>query len=574
MGDGFKAPTNKDINDTSGRSSDELATNIADKTLDILRDIAISNDMVIITRPVNKVAFAHMQAGAAGKNMFVHGKSAPDNTIAQGLIPMQSSISKAGKNDNVDKIKTYNAENAHSIDYSTEKFQEIEEKLKAVVEQRIIEGKPALDSNELLKEAKIPREALDPLVAKVPLLDKDGNNIYIFEDDKGRAGRDPETREPIYAIKIGEKYQRINLNHEVIDPNLTIPDGFKEVAVEVIGKPEIEITADGSLKFTKVNPVTADIDILAYGARTNLQEFDKITDHSQIVRQEKSAKILESNIELTDSIRQSLIQHEVDKVLDTIPANIREQEGFSKLINDLKNIEVIRENLRGMGEGSDIAMALTGHMREEFRSKVEISHGAEQFNIHFTQPMDSEWVVVDNKGKVNVIKGEKELLATFNKFTEEGLSIPPNPNWGWKLNGSKYEIDPVLKKISKECDNIRLQYSGASKEQREEIKTILDLQTSVGIESIKSPGNDKAIKESKKELKHKMSEYNKKYLQPEQKPNLVEKIHNMLSKISIPKGMKNVLDKIKDSLSNYRSNTSSHGVKEIPHKHNKIDVQR
>jgi len=268
-------------------------------------------------------------------------------------------------------------------EYTQKRIKEIEKKLKKIAQQE-----QGLNSSKLLNKAQIPPEAFDPLVANVSLLDKNGNQIYIFEDSKARALRDDKGN-PIYGIQVKGKFQLIDINHEVTDSNPTIPEAFKPVAVEVIGKPEIEIGRDGSLKITKVNPITADIDILAYGAKINLQEFDKITTHSKIVQKEKERAIKDYSKTLpfyfrglTLDLKQTLAQSEIDKV--DVPSYLKTDKNFLKLQSKLKTIEVLRENLRGMGEGSDAAMAITGHMRDEFKEKVEISHGAEQFNIHFT----------------------------------------------------------------------------------------------------------------------------------------------------------------------------------------------
>ncbi len=518
--DGFKAPTNDEINSTEGRSKDEVATNISDKTLEVLRDVATSNDMVIITRPVNSVAFSHMKAGAVGKNMFVHGKSAASGTIAQGLIPVQSCISKAGADDNVDKIKTYNSENAHSIETSQHKFKEIEDKLKTLVETRKEKDLPKLDHQGLLKEAGIPAEAFDPLVSKVNLLDKNGNQLYIFEDDKGRALRDKD-RNYVYAIKQDEKFKLVDINHNIINHDPEIPiTKFKPKEIEVIGKPEIEIDDNGSLKIKKVLPITADIDVLAYGARVNLQEFDKIRSHSAILKDEKTKIIEASGLNLPDNVKDLLTNKEIDKALSKetdlvskLPQDVAKGKEFQKLTSDLRDIELQREHLRGMGDGSDVALAITGHMRAEFRDKVEISHGSEQFNIHFTQPMDKEWVVIGNTGKVEVVKGEEELIKTFNKFKEQGLSMPPNPNWGWKLENGQYGIDKDLRKIHDKAGDLTLKLSGAGESQKQEIHGILDLKTKLGIESITEPRNDKLISTMKKDLSSKVEKYNDKYFE-------------------------------------------------------------
>ena len=177
----FQAPTNKEIQNTQNRSKNEIDTSITDQTLDILSDIAKSNNILIITRPVNSMAFVHMKAGAVGKNMFVHGKSASPGTIVQGLIPMQSSISKAGDQDDVNKIKKFSNENKHSIENSERLFKELESKLETAALALAKEDNKNPSREQILERATLSEAAFDPLVSKVALLDKNGNQLYIFE---------------------------------------------------------------------------------------------------------------------------------------------------------------------------------------------------------------------------------------------------------------------------------------------------------------------------------------------------------------------------------------------------------
>ena len=522
----FKAPTSREIDNNEGRSADEISTNIADATLDVLRDITRSNQMTMILRPVNRLAFSYIKRGGVGKNMFVHGKSALPGTIAQGLIPMQSSISKAGKDDDSDNIRSYNKENKHSIENSQSVFKTIEVKLKAIALGRKKQQLPELNSTPLLEEANIAPEDFDPLVSKLDLLDKHGNQLYIFENSQGIALRDDE-KNYVYAIKEGDVFKRVDTNHEIIDNNLEVQSGFVPQKVMVLGKPKIEISIDGSIREVGVSPITADIDVLAYGTAINLNEFDKITNHYKILKIEKENSIESSGLNISSDVVKILSEGEIDKILAKKDPLIEELSranpaNFLKLADDLKKIEVLRENLRGMGDGSDVAMALTGHMRSEFSNKTEISHGAEQFNIHFTQPMDKEWVVIDELGKVSVIEGEENLLNTFNKSVSKGLSMPPNPNWGWKWQPNKntYAIDPELKSLYKKSGNLRVFLSGSDDVQKQKIKDILSMQTQLGIESIADKPNIGKVNEMKGTLRIKINQYNKDYLEISDKRNL------------------------------------------------------
>jgi len=102
--------------------------------------------------------------------------------------------------------------------------------------------------------------------------------------------------------------------------------------------------------------------------------------------------------------------------------------------------------------------------------------------------------------------------------------MPPNPNWGWKLNNGQYEIDPELHKASKDCDNIRLQTSNAGDQQKKEIKEILDLQTKTGIAAITDPINEEVLSKNKQEFLEKIENYSKKYSQPEHTQELQKKV--------------------------------------------------
>lgn len=498
---GFKILTQEQIKQEHDyRSSSEKEFNISDSTIAKLRNIAQSNEIVIITRPVNSTALTLMKQDAVGKNMFVHGKSAAEDSLAEGLITVNAGSSKAGKDDNENKIKAYNAENRASLKRSQEllelvqarlqevaprrrsrlqkdlenldkksEFTEQEVKYKAAIEKELKEG-PQPD--QLLQEAKIPAEYFDQMVFAAPVLDKKGNQIYVFEDEFEVVKK--EDKQQIHAIEEGGKTYFIDKNHNHNATPQEVPDGYKKIPLQVIGKPEITIGRDGSLNIGKVRPITADIDVLAYGAKVNLQEFDKMPSYHEVVAGEKQ-KLLNSST--------------------------------SYSAEKFKDIEVQMEHLKGMGSAPEFVTAITGAMRGEFKDSVEISHNSEQFNIGFTQALDEKWVLIDNKGKVSTISGEKELLETFSRFKAEGLSMPPNPNWGWELREGRYEKNKNLVEISASCQQLCLKmytlkedHAKATESEKEKIgenikfiADILKLQTETGLMAITEPRDRKKL---------------------------------------------------------------------------------
>jgi len=524
----FKAPTNDDISNTENRSADEIATNITDNALNAMRDIAISNDMLIITRPVNSIAFVHMSAGAVGKNMFVHGKSASAGTIAQGLIPMQSSISKAGDFDNVNKIHAYNKENIHSIENSSKVFEEIEGKLKVAAANLMNDGMNEPTPSEILKKASLGMEAFDPLVSKVSLFDKNGNQLYIFEDNEGKALRKKNTRAHIYGIQQDGAFKLVDNNHEIIDHNPSIPAGFTEKKVEVLGKPDITITKEGLLQINEILPITADIDMLSYGVKAEAGKFGsrsyaldlatekkKLLDESKIALPDSVLNVLLVNKTVAEEVLSGYVPESVDQSLtnETVinyiqSLNPEQEQNFNNLISKFRNAEMRLEHLKGMGEGSELSIGITGHLRDEFKGQMEVSHGPEQFNIYFTQPLDSEWVSIDNKGEVKVIKGEEELLQVFSKAKQDGFNMPPNPNWGWKLENSEYKVDKELRDMHQEAGELNIKLSKANEEEKKQIYDIIESKVALGIASIDEQQDHKIINEKKKELDNKIQTYN------------------------------------------------------------------
>ena len=524
----FQAPTNKEIQNTQNRSKNEIDTSITDQTLDILSDIAKSNNILIITRPVNSMAFVHMKAGAVGKNMFVHGKSASPGTIVQGLIPMQSSISKAGDQDDVNKIKKFSNENKHSIENSERLFKELESKLETAALALAKEDNKNPSREQILERATLSEAAFDPLVSKVALLDKNGNQLYIFEDEKGRALKEKETRAHVYAIKDGDRFRFVNNDHEIIDQNPKIPDNFKPQTVEVMGKPDIEITNDGKIKINKILPITADIDMLSYGTKVEAEKFAPRSYASDLYN-EKSQLIKASNVNLPanitnmilvkksiaeeiftnyspEPIEKTLQKSEVQQYLNSLD-DVKLQQ-VNGLMNKLKDAEKRLEHLRGMGEGSSLSLSVTGHLREAFKGQMEVSHGPEQFNIYFTQPLDSEWVSINNQGKISVIKGEEELRKVFSQAVTNGFNMPPNPNWGWRFENGEYKADNELRNIIAEAGRLTSALNKSTDEQKAQIYNIIDLSINLGLAAVSTDTEyAKKINDMKSEITSEMDNY-------------------------------------------------------------------
>lgn len=571
---GFKILTQQEIKqEHDSRSSKEKEFNISDSTIAKLQNIAQSNEIVIITRPVNSTALTLMKQDAVGKNMFVHGKSAAEDSLAEGLITVNAGSSKAGKSDDIDKIKAYNAENRESLDRSGELFELVQAKLREVAPlrrsrlQRELEAlnkkseltekeaknkaeiekelKDGPTPDKLLQEAKIPAEYFDQMVFAAPVLDKKGHQIYVFQDDFGRVKK--EDKQQVHGIEEGGKLYFIDKNHEHNSISQEVPVGYNKVPLQVIGKPEITIGKDGSLNIGKVRPITADIDVLAYGAKVNLQEFDKMPSYHEVVIAEKEQLLKSSTFQLTQEAKHALVNDKVDDVLraSVIPDSLKQDKEFIKLAGSFKNIEVQRENLKGMGNAPDVVMAITGAMRAEFKDSVEISHSAEQFNIGFTQALDDKWVLIDKEGKVSTISGEKELLETFSRFKAEGLSMPPNPNWGWELKEGKYEKNKDLVEISASCQQLCLKMytlkeehakaTGTEKEKIDgdikSVSDILKLQTETGLMAITETRDNEKFAEHIKNLRKQIRACKRAGILTEEDIGQIEKHKESRSKI-------------------------------------------
>ena len=436
------------LDDVAGsqKSSFEQVSNIADPITDTLADLAVSNSLYIVLRPVNPAAFELMKNGSVGKSMYVHGKSA-EKGPSMGLIPTKSSISKAGSSNNVANIAKFNQENQHSIEESEAALARIQESTQQAF-QRLSSSNPGreISSDLIAAEAKISLEDLRQIVLPVDLSDKSGNQIYIFENKQGLACQDGE-KNHIYAIKLADgSFMRIDDNHKQIGLlDQASLEGFEPTKLQVFGQADIKIQADGAIKIDGVKPITADIDVLAYGSQAK-QGFDEIVNYQDVLRQHKLQTIEKSAIEFSKDELTAL----TTKPVDSLQTSFSDKKGpeMNQLLEDLKKDEFLLSHMRGMGDGTDISNAITGYLREEFKDNIAISHGSEQFNLNFTQGLDSKWPVITPTGEKLIIQGEGQLMEIFNKAKAEGLSMPPNPNWGWKLNADgRFAIEPEYKKL-------------------------------------------------------------------------------------------------------------------------------
>lgn len=442
----YKALTLDDVGSLDSQKSPfEQAANIADPITDTLADLAVSNSLYIVLRPVNPAAFGLMKNGSVGKSMYVHGKSA-EKGPSMGLIPTKSSVSKAGSSGNVVNIAKFNQENEHSIEESKAALARIQDSTKQAF-QRLSSSNPdrEITSDLIAAEAKISQEDLRQIVLPVDLSDKSGNQIYIFENSQGLACQDGE-KNHIYAIKLADgSFMRIDDNHEPIGLlDKEVLKDFAPTKLQVFGQADIKIQADGTIKVDGVKPITADIDVLAYGSQAK-QSYDEIVNYQDVLRQHKLQTIEKSAIAFSPDELTAL----TTKPVDSLQTSFGDKgPGMHQLFEDLKKDEFLLSHMRGMGDGTDISNAITGYLREEFKDNIAISHGSEQFNLNFTQGLDAKWPVITPTGEKLIIQGEGQLMEIFNKAKAEGLSMPPNPNWGWKLNADgRFAIDPEYKKL-------------------------------------------------------------------------------------------------------------------------------
>lgn len=473
----FTAPVN-DSNNDDNLTLEESTSNIPQGTLNNLKNLTASNKFPMWIRPVNKISLSHMKKGAAGKTMFIHGKSSPAGTITQGLICMSSSISKAGMDDDVAKVKQYNDENKHSVSVSDTQFVNIGQRLASTVASRAAQELEALKGPALFAAANVTEEELAPLLQEINLVDNQGRQIYIFENDKALALRDNRAAY-VYAVKSGEQFQRIDLNHNDMDSPFTPTNGYNAVEIKVLGKLIVNAEQDGSLSIQDTpRPYTADIDILGIASQhIDLNRYDQVIENQRYAQNEKKKAIDDSGLKFNDEQIKALLSTNTLINIDGFDAG-----KITALSGKLKQIDKLRENYKSIGHGTDDFIALVGHLRAEFAQNTEISHGAEQFNIDFTQPLDKEWVLISEDGTVSKIEGEEALLASFNEYVSKGYSVPPNPFWGWQWNKDRtgYEIDP--NRIN--TDALRTSRSSVPYEQKLQIDKILKAQRAFGIANI------------------------------------------------------------------------------------------
>lgn len=522
------------INDT--RNEEEKLTNVGREDLKVIQDFCKANDAHFIGRPVNPDAFLWNSKGAANKSMFVHGKSA-DRGIGSGLIPVVAGISKAGNGDDLDKIKKFQKENEHSIEYAQEKLEALQHRLYGA-KKFLTEKGLQISEESLLKNAQIAGEEFDPIILPVTLRDKKGNDIYVFTAENGSALRPEGDKEGhVYAIRQNGKFRRIDESHEPTGELFDPPNGYKAEEFRVMGQPEFVIGKDAKIEIKEIKPITADIDTLAYGTKLDLGE-QKQEDHKSILREDKKFIIGNATknfgVSLFEEEKKDLIEKPIDSILKDKRTSIdsllnadpkilgtkeaRKLQNLGKLYEALKDAEVKREHLKGMGEGVRTGIDITGAMRADFK-RTQISHGSEQFNEGFTQPLDKSWFYVDSKGAVSEIKGEEQLIKAFNEINKNGYSCPPNPNWGWKLNKEgSLEIDQGLKEQNKLVDSLIMKRGNTgNKEQDRSIGKIADQRLELG--KLASRGDKKLtgeaveakISELKKSLDKNLANYKEKF---------------------------------------------------------------
>ena len=528
----YRAPTAEQFA-TLSKTSDEAVTNTSQHVIDTLVEFSKNNHVWVLARPVNPSSLLHMKDQAVpddgsppnlpaqGKNFFIHGKSA-DEGPANGLIPVNASISKAGKTPDINKTKAYQHENDHSLERSEETFIELQERLQITAAQLPeAERKP----ENIMKKAGISEDHFAPLVEKMQLTDKSGRQIYIFTDTDKLAAKGEDGKH-IYAIQNEDKtFSKIDENHNVVGPYLP-PATHKAEAVEVWGKPTIEVQGDGTLRTTEVRAITADVDIMAYAARIDLTP-GTIRNFDQHVMSQKQAVIKESGLIFPEETRKNLATKplsEMQEYINTI------SEDFTKgqaLIKALQAVETQSDkdlqHLRGMGDGGKVIHDITGFLRSELK-RDEISHGSEQFNYDATQPLDKEWILYKPDGSITKITSETRtgtqpgLLDIFSEAKRLGYSMPPNPTWGWKLQSGEYQRDETLKEQNKLIDPLMF-VKTEDAVQQQAINNILDQRKKLGLVSIglteKGLSDEERTERTTKlktDLDNSIKEYGKKYL--------------------------------------------------------------
>ncbi len=388
------------------RTEDERISNIDEKTLAEIKKKANESGVSIILRPVNETAYLWIKSGARGKNMAVHGKSS-EELLLRGLIPVQASISKAGKNDDPQKIRGANEENKESL----------------IISKRLIE--------QMKKKRELVQTLEERIVTSAPLHTKTGKQIYIFENNENLALRDSNSKAAHFFIKESASFCRINENHEIVSKKEGLSHEFHPVAVEVMVKPEINKAGD----IKGIQPITADIDVLAYG-------------------------------------------HEIKDV------------GYSGI-----NLSRVYPKMEGVA--SPVVKQFFKELNKSIGRDL-ITHSSEQFNISYTQPLDGKWIVVTPYGTIKEIVGEKNLIKEFNDYvprhsfgpagTLQNISFTPNPCWGWKKQGGKYVIDKNLKSLFVKVDAIKSKVDAIGNANlKKELKTLQCCKVRTGLAYLEEP---------------------------------------------------------------------------------------
>ena len=487
----------------------ESKTNIPTEVMDKISRFSNENNMPMILRPVNPLALLHLKNGAAGKSMFVHGKSA-ESGLAKGLIPVNASISKAGKSGDVLKIQTFQKENEHSLHLSNATIQTLQQQFMKAAAQLAPENRT---TEAIMKEAGLSLDHFAPIITTVKLKDANGNQIYIFEGkgDAKLAAKDPiNAQEHLYAIALdNNQFQRIDGNHEPVGKPFLSPNGFHPVALEVFGKPEISIGSDGQIILKEVNPITADIDTLAFGSQEIISP-KKVTNYDEViawdarrVKDAKIAAIIEASLGVWDEAQaEQFASKSTAECIKTLNSQVtpsgvfKNSKALKELSIKLKEIDSIaispdqREHLRGMGDGSRIVHEVVAKLRILIGKDI-LSHGSEQFNYNFTQPLDSEWVIKLPNTSVEVVHSEAGLMDIFSEVKKNGYHMPPNPNWGWRLNkDNKYEIDQELKEQNKFVDTLLfLDSKTVFEAYRQDTQRIQQLRVDLGKLSLNLPAD-------------------------------------------------------------------------------------
>ncbi len=389
------------------RTDAEALTSIEGDVLAQIAGAAQAMEVPIILRSVNPDALPILKKrNAVGKNMAVHGKSSEEPILA-GYIPERSSISKAGRRDNPVDIDKANRENSHSL-HTSEEMIENYRRLKANAR----EGRT--ESHELdATLAELQRKA----VVSAGLLTTTGEQIYIFENTRSIAKKDVSNK-TIFAIKRGDDFYPIDKNHHIVGRAIDIGSEYKPVAVKIFCKPSFN--RDGSI--ARVLPITADIDVLAYGSR----------------------------------------------------------------MSDLSHDTYDRRDVEDMiGQGPDVLKAVVRDVIAPTIGRDLISHGPEQYNLDYVQPLEAPWISVESDGRVSIVRSESELLALFNihkpldRIIGAGhikqTSMEPNPHWGWELDKrtKAFRINPDLKRLFKDVDHAVKHLSNSRKEEDHELMRLL-----------------------------------------------------------------------------------------------------